>query len=174
VQTIVSIPTPTSPSGSGNGGGGAKTNVAGIVGGVLGAIVLIAILLAVFLWWLPRRQKRKAQFYPATQPAMQGAEGSTFVPSGAAAAVVRKPVGGRAELPEKMVGAGTVGEKEVIVDTKKEPFENVVDRGVEIDGRGAQGRYGLRPEELDSEGRYVGELHGDGRHGVELQGSEVR
>jgi hypothetical protein len=45
-----------------------------------------------------------------------------------------------------------------------------------MDGRGVQAaRYGLRPEELDSEGRYVGELHGDGRQfgGVELQGSEV-
>jgi len=35
---------------------------------------------------------------------------------------------------------------------------------------------GCGPEELDSEGRYVGELHGDGRQfiEVELQGSEVR
>jgi hypothetical protein len=41
------------------------------------------------------------------------------------------------------------------------------------DGSGARGRYGLRPEEPDSEGRYVGELHRDGRQGVELQGSEV-
>ena len=49
---------------------------------------------------------------------------------------------------------------------------------VEMDAQGlGQGRYGLRPEELDSQGRYVGELHGDGRQfgggGVELEGSGV-
>ncbi len=47
---------------------------------------------------------------------------------------------------------------------------------VEMDGSG-MGRYGLRAEELDSEGRFVGELQGDGREvipGVELEGSRVR
>jgi hypothetical protein len=50
--------------------------------------------------------------------------------------------------------------------------------GFEVDGEGlgvrelgGEGMYGLRPEELDSEGRYVGELHGDGRQygGIELE-----
>jgi len=73
-----------------------------------------------------------------------------------------------------------VGEKEVIEDVEKEGkvgADLAVDRAVEIDGSGTQGRYGLRAEELDNEGRYVGELHGDGRQsggGVELPGSEVR
>jgi len=38
-------------------------------------------------------------------------------------------------------------------------------------------KYGLRPDELDASGRYVGELHGDGRHltdaEVELPGSDT-
>jgi hypothetical protein len=33
-----------------------------------------------------------------------------------------------------------------------------------------EGKYGLRPEELDAEGRYIGELHGDGR---QVTGSEL-
>jgi hypothetical protein len=38
-----------------------------------------------------------------------------------------------------------------------------------------EGRYRLRHEELDGQGRYVGELHGDERQieGIELQGTEV-
>jgi hypothetical protein len=38
-------------------------------------------------------------------------------------------------------------------------------------------RFGLRPDELDANGRYIGELHGDGRHlsdaEVELPGSDM-
>jgi hypothetical protein len=138
-------------------------------------LVLIAILLAIFLIWLPRHQKKKAGIQGESGPV--GGAGSTFVP----AAAVKKG-GGRAELQggeaEKEKGAEVgVGEKEV----KEEVVSPVSPQGgkVEIDGRGVdgqgEGRYGLRPEELDSEGRYVGELHGDGRQfgGVELEGSEV-
>ena len=75
---------------------------------------------------------------------------------------------GRAELPEKVGAEAVVGQKEVIPDEKKEAI-------VEMPGVHGEGRYGLRPEELDSEGRYVGELHGDGRQGgFELEGTEVR
>ena len=47
---------------------------------------------------------------------------------------------------------------------------------VEVDRQAVEARYGLRPEELDAEGRYVGELHGDGRQvqGIELQATKVR
>jgi hypothetical protein len=167
VQTLIT--TPTSAPNSGRGGG-QKVNVAGIVGGVLGALVLIAVMLGAFLVWLPRRQKKKAllvQQQVSTQPQTPGEPASTFVP-GAAAVGVRKG------------GGGVVGEKEIIEDVEKEGkvgTDLTVDRAVEIDGSGTQGRYGLRAEELDSEGRYVGELHGDGRQfggGVELPGSEVR
>jgi hypothetical protein len=177
VQTLITSPTSTPNSGR---GGGQKVNVAGIVGGVLGALILIAVLLGAFLVWLPRRQKKKAllvQQQVSTQPQTPGEPGSTFV-RGAAAVGVRK-AGGRAELPEKG-GGGVIGEKEIIEDVEKEGkvgADPAVDRAVEIDGSGTQGRYGLRAEELDSEGRYVGELHGDGRQfggGVELPGSEVR
>jgi hypothetical protein len=125
-----------------------------------------------------------------------GGEGSTFVPPanlpppGAAAGVGAgaKKGGGRAELPDEMKGAGAGGiggemEKENVV-SEVSPVSP--DGKVEMDGRGegqglgqglGQGRYGLRPEELDGEGRYVGELHGDGRQfgggGVELEGSGV-
>lgn len=189
VQTLIITPT---PSPSPRGGGGSKVNTGAIVGGVLGALLLIAVLLGVFLVWLPRRQKKKdaavSQLQPGpfvqTQPAVPGAEGSTFVPT---AAPVRRG-GGRAELPEK--GGAGVGEKEVIPDVKEKEKGDlggggVVGQreGVEVDGTGlgvgelgGEGRYGLRPEELDSEGRYVGELHGDGRQfgGIELEGREVR
>lgn len=71
---------------------------------------------------------------------------------------------GRAELPEKVGAEAVIGQKEVIPDEKKERHEVY-----------GEGRYGLRPEELDSEGRYVGELHGDGRQGgFELEGTEVQ
>jgi hypothetical protein len=80
-----------------------------------------------------------------------------------------------------------VGEKEIMGEEQRHGVgrDNLAmsagEKGVEIDGRGVQaqggggGRYGLRPEELDSQGRYVGELHGDGRQGrgFELQGTEV-
>ena len=189
VQTLITTPTSSPSSG---GGGGSNVNSGAIVGGVLGALLLIAILLGVFLVWLPRRQKKKAAAvsqlrsgpFVQTQPKAEGAEGSTFVPT---AAPVRRGVG-RAELPEK--GGAGVGEKEIIPDVKEK--ENGVlgggdvvgqREGVEVDGTGlgvggpgGESRYGLRPEELDSEGRYVGELHGDGRQfgGVELEGREVR
>ena len=93
------------------------------------------------------------------------------MPAAAGGREGKRKGGGRAEL----AGAEReVEEEKVVVGEKVE--DKVVDRGWEIDGRGVEGRYGLRPEELDSEGRYVGELHGDGRQqfeGVELQGSEV-
>jgi len=107
------------------------------------------------------------------------------------AATGAKKGGGRAELPDEMIGKG-VGGGGGVVEMEKEKG-NVVSEvspvspesgkvEVEMDGRGrgegqGQGRYGLRPEELDGEGRYVGELHGDGRQfgggGVELEGSGV-
>jgi hypothetical protein len=94
---------------------------------------------------------------------------------------------GRAELPDEMIGkGGGVGlgmgemEKENVI-SEVSPVSPESGK-VEMDGRGeglgqGQGRYGLRPEELDGDGRYVGELHGDGRQfgggGVELEGSGV-
>lgn len=57
--------------------------------------------------------------------------------------------GGRAELDDKGI--------DPIVNVK--PTDPT--RSVEIQG---EGRHGLRPEELDASGRYIGELHGDGRH----------
>ncbi|KAN0090034.1 hypothetical protein V8E51_018613 [Hyaloscypha variabilis] len=185
VETLITTPTSLS---SGGGGGSKKVNVGAIVGGVLGALVVIAVLLGVFLFWLPRRRKekeakaeaqRQSAAFLQTQPKGPGAEGSTFVP--AATPVRRGP--GRAELPEK--GGVGVGDMEVIPDVKEKEKADVVEQrdGVEVDGTGlgarelgGEGRYGLRPEELDSEGRYVGELHGDGRQfgGFELEGQEVR
>jgi hypothetical protein len=60
----------------------------------------------------------------------------------------KKPVGGRAELMEKG------NEPHVSVAPVAAP--NVT----ELQG---EGRHGLRPEELDANGNYIGELHGDGR-----------
>jgi hypothetical protein len=72
-----------------------------------------------------------------------------------AAATAKKPTGGRAELMEK----------------ENEPFVNVAPVGTpnvtELQG---EGRHGLRPEELDANGQYIGELHGDGR---QFTGSEL-
>ncbi|KAE8452937.1 hypothetical protein EG329_012124 [Mollisiaceae sp. DMI_Dod_QoI] len=184
VQTVITTPI-TSSSPSLHSKRKKKVNVGAVVGGVLGGLLLIAILLAVFLIWLPRRQKEMAAveslppsgpFVP-TQPTAPGAEGSTFVPTGVP--VRRGP--GRAELSEK--GGVSLGEKEVIPDVKEKEEGLGRKEGVEVDGTGlavgelgGESRYGLRPEELDSEGRYVGELHGDGRQfgGAELEGSEVR
>lgn len=67
-----------------------------------------------------------------------------------------KPRPGRAELDSKD-GGPTVNVAQT--DSTKPP---------ELYGNA---RHGLRPKELDASGRYVGELHGDGRHatgGVEL------
>jgi hypothetical protein len=183
VQTVISTPS-SSPSSS--GGGGSKVNIGAIVGGLLGGLVLIAVALGVFHVWLPRRQKRKAaavsQQSGEFEETAQGAEGKTFGPAAAAG----KAGGGRAELPGK--GGVGVGEKEVIAQVKETEMVgegNLVGQreGVEVDGGGlgvrelgGEGRYGLRAEELDSEGRYVGELHGDGRQygGVALEGRGVR
>lgn len=123
-------------------------NIGGIVGGIVGALVLIAILLAIFYIWLPRRQKAKAQVEQEAQNPV----------------VSTKRGGGRVELLGTEKGIPMVS-----VEGKEEGK-------VEMDGTG-MGRYGLRPEELDAEGRFVGELHGDGRElvpGVELAESEVR
>jgi hypothetical protein len=133
-----------------------KFNIGAIVGGIVGALVLIAALVVLFIWLHRQKAKEKKK--------MEAGEGSTFVPT-------KGP--GRAELPEKGIPFVGVGEKEVAQEAE-EPVNG--GGGVEIGGREVQAaRYGLRPEELDSEGRYVGELHGDGRQfgGVELQGSEV-
>jgi hypothetical protein len=70
-------------------------------------------------------------------------------------ALVRKAVGGRAELMEK--------ENEPVVEVTPASAPN----GAELQ---SEGRYGLRREELDADGRYVGELHGDGR---QFTGSEL-
>lgn len=67
------------------------------------------------------------------------------------AAVFKNLARGRAELLNK--------ESETIV--------NVAPTAAEVNG---DGRQALRPNELDTEGRYVGELHGDGRH---FTGSEL-
>lgn len=56
--------------------------------------------------------------------------------------VSKPPAGGRAELDEATGRSA-----------------NVQHTGVES----PPPRYGLRPEELDAEGRYIGELHADGR-----------
>jgi hypothetical protein len=124
-------------------------------------LVLIAILLAIFFIWLPRRQKRRA----IAEAERKGQVGSTFTP--------KRIGGGRAELQGTETAIPMV---DVVGTEVEEGPRDRVESGVEIDSRGVQEtRYGLRPEELDSEGRFVGELHGDGRQfgGVELQGSEV-
>jgi hypothetical protein len=61
---------------------------------------------------------------------------------------VKQLVGGRAELLEK--------QSEPVVSVTPAAAPNVT----ELYG---EGRYGLRPEELDANGNYIGELHGDGR-----------
>lgn len=82
------------------------------------------------------------------------------VPPSVVGAGVKKG-GGRAELPDegKATGGGGAGEKEKVgvmseVVSPVSPVSPASGK-VEMDG--------LRPEELDSEGRYLGELHGDGR-----------
>lgn len=61
---------------------------------------------------------------------------------------VKQLVGGRAELTEK--------QSEPVVSVTPAASPNVT----ELHG---EGRYGLRPDELDANGNYIGELHGDGR-----------
>jgi hypothetical protein len=158
VQTITTAPSTTSSSAATNPSSISppKVNIAGIVGGIVGALVLIAIPLAIFYIWLPRRQKAKAR----KEAELQGQVGSTFIP--------KRTGGGRAELQGEETEKGVAVEDVGVVEAEKGK--------VEMDARG-MARYGLRPEELDSEGRFVGELHGDGREvvpGVELEGSEVR
>jgi hypothetical protein len=124
-------------------------------------------LLAVVFIWLPRRQKKKER------EAANANVGGTFVPPPAPGAAVKGQ--GRAELPEKGIPLVGVDAKEVVEERKEQVIGGA--GGVEMDGRAiAATKYGLRPEELDEQGRYVGELHGDGRQvfGGELQGSEVR
>jgi hypothetical protein len=62
---------------------------------------------------------------------------------------VKQLIGGRAELMEK--------QSEPVVSAAPAGTPTVT----ELHG---QGRYGLRPDELDANGNYVEELHGDGRH----------
>lgn len=61
---------------------------------------------------------------------------------------VKQLVGGRAELMEKQSEPG--------VSVTPAATPNMT----ELHG---EGRHGLRPDELDSDGNYIGELHGDGR-----------
>jgi hypothetical protein len=137
-----------------------------------GAIFIIALVVGV--WFCSRRGNSQSK-------ARTDAEipGSIFVPSGSvpplASAGVKKAFG-RAELGGEKGGVVEVVSPISAQDGVSPVGGEEVRRGP---GRaGLEGRYGLRPEELDSEGRYVGELHGDGRQGhygggVELEGSEV-
>jgi hypothetical protein len=130
-----------------------KVNIGAIVGGVVGGLALIAVIMIIVFVLLPRWTKRQED---------QGQE---------RAAPISKSGGGRAELQgEEKTPAVTTqdmgfNQEQMVEDVTKPDLSPE-----EIDGAP---KYGLRSEELDAEGRYVGELHGDGRQvtEVELPGS---
>ncbi|KAF4633134.1 hypothetical protein G7Y89_g4983 [Cudoniella acicularis] len=181
----------SSPSSSGS----SSPPIGAIVGGVVGGLALLGILGILFFCWM-RQRNRKAKLaqapaqqqqqfpymqqqpppqqqsqypppqYTQPQPQPQNLQ-PTQTPAPApptpvspmssfavpAAAMTKIPVGGgRAELQDPNAQALTP-------NTEVEANER---RAAET----TEGRYGLRPEELDSSGRYAGELHGDGRQGV--------
>jgi hypothetical protein len=182
VQTLTSSPSQASSSsgggsGAGAGGGRKRAKTGAIVGGLLGGLFFLGVLGAIFVVLVRRRKQGNPSSKLRVDPQ------ATFVPPAMGAGVGKG--GGRAELGGDGKG-GVVDEKEIMGEAQRHGVgrDNLAmsagEKGVEIDGRGVQaqgggGRYGLRPEELDSQGRYVGELHGDGRQGggFELQGTEV-
>jgi hypothetical protein len=132
-----------------------------VVGGVVGLLLIIGII-----YILLRRNRYKpgqvqgteAVGVPRTSQAPEKEAAPTSSPikaDSASAALFKRPIHGRAELDSN----------------GNEPIMNVVQADstqlTEVHG---EGRHGLRPEELDANGRYTGELHGDGRHftGAEL------
>ncbi|KAH8787221.1 hypothetical protein BGZ57DRAFT_880171 [Hyaloscypha finlandica] len=174
VQTLTSSPSQASSSsgggnGAGAGGGRKRAKTGAIVGGVIGGLLFLGALGAICVVCI-RRMKRKKMSGGNPPSKLRVDPQATFVPLAMGAGLGKG--GGRAELGGDGKG-GVVGRDNLDMSARE--------KGVEMDGRGVQaqrggeGRYGLRPEELDGQGRYVGELHGDGRQGgrFELQGSEV-
>jgi hypothetical protein len=138
---------------------------------VLGGLFFLGVLGAIFVVLVRRKKMSEISVCGGNAPSKLRVDPqATFVPPVMGAGLGKG--GGRAELGGDGKG-GVVGRDNLDMSARE--------KGVEIDGRGVQaqrggeGRYGLRPEELDGQGRYVGELHGDGRQGggFELQGSEV-
>jgi hypothetical protein len=175
VQTLTSSPSQASSSsgggsGAGAGGGKKKVKTGTIVGGVLGGLLFLGALGAICVVCIGRMERTRHRGGNLSSKLRVDPQ-ATFIPPPPTGVGVGKG-GGRAELGGDGKG-GVVGRENLDM--------NAGERGVEIDGRGVQaqgggdGRYGLRSEELDSQGRYVGELHGDGRQGggFELQGTEV-
>jgi len=173
-----------SSSGSGSGSS-SKIQIGPIIGGVVGGLGGAALLLGGIIFYLHSQRKYTRQGQnqgyspeagaprppPFDQPEKQVPPAvarkklpveerpispvSPILSPVEPVALVRKPVGGRAELMEK--------ENEPVVEVTPASAPN----GTELQG---EGRYGLRHEELDADGRYVGELHGDGR---QFTGSEL-
>jgi hypothetical protein len=120
---------------------------------------VLAFIVAVILFYLrSRRQKSwQTQHQEAAAASIHPPEKRTARPISpvsakvAPTAVFKNPARGRAELLDK--------ENETIV--------NVAPTVAEVNG---DGRRELRPDELDANGRYIGELGGDGRY---FTGSEL-
>jgi hypothetical protein len=103
----------------------------------------------------PPDEEPEKQFTPAVSPVKQDLQNqrpvspvSPILKPVEPAEPVKQLVGGRAELLEK--------QREPLVSVTPAAAPNVTElQGVS--------RYGLRPDELDANGNYIGELHGDGR-----------
>jgi hypothetical protein len=173
VQTLTSSPSQASSSsgggsGAGAGGGKKKVKTGAIVGGVLGGLLFLGALGVICVVCIGRMERTRHRGNLSSK--LRVDPQATFVPPPTDVGVGN--CGGRAELGGDGKG-GVLGRENLDMSAGE--------KGVEIDGRGVRaqgggdGRCGLRSEGLDSQGRYVGELHGDGRQGggFELQGTEV-
>lgn len=103
----------------------------------------------------PQNEQPEKQVTPAMSPAKQALQNerpvspvSPILKPVEPAERVKQLVGGRAELMEK--------QSDPVVSVTPATAPNLT----ELNG---EGRYGLRPDELDANGNYIGELHGDGR-----------
>lgn len=91
---------------------------------------------------------------------------TTPTPAPAVPPIVKKPVGvagGRAELGDPNTQTLTPS---VEVDANEQYIREVEANEANTPAGVPAGKHGLRPEEVDGTGRYVGELHGDGRQGA--------
>ena len=131
-----------------------------IVGGVVGGLAGLALLIGALYILIRRRQKNSGQVQyqgvaAVEQPERKNVPLVSSMSTGKTTAAALKPAGGGRE------------------ELRNTYNSSMVDGALAGSGRPTElqteGRYGLRPEELDEQGRYMGELQGDGSRGVRAE-----
>jgi hypothetical protein len=171
-----SFSTSQTSSGKTTPSSGSKSKTGPIVGGIIGGLAAVALVIGGIFFYLHSQRKKAGQSQnqghnpeaAAANPAEQSEKQVAPVVSSEKTAVKERPVSPVSPVSSPVDAAANAkkpaGGRAEPVEKENEPFVNVAQVGApnvtELQG---EGRHGLRPEELDANGQYIGELHGDGR-----------